>query len=325
MIRKLFFVVVILALIFSAISCGSDAKEEALAPSAAGSMTDEETPTEPGDEDMEVDTVQEEGATAAETPTEPGDEDMEVDTAQEESATVAESEFDDILTPNYYQSRDDEFRDEIDNFIFYARKERFLHPLADIKDEIEIPVSGRFGAGKGPGGNQEHHPAVDLFPVNAASEIKIYASHDGYLTTHTDLRKYRNHISIVKDIFDNDENFIGKLVTIYAHVDLDKDLNDLIDLNNQYVNKGDLISQNLYSETVGRPHLHFEIRYYRSSDSGLEEFYGAKLASNEFNLTLPSAGKWTYGYWNENIGYGYADPNNHGLNFKSILREGKRE
>ena len=299
MIRKLFLVVVILALTFSSISCGSDAKEEALAPSAPGSITRGVTPTEPSNEDMEIDTV------------------------QKESVTAAESEFNDILTPNYYQSWDDEFRDEIDNFIFYARKERFLHPLNDIKDEIEIPVNGSFGAGKGPGGNQEHHPAVDLYPINTTSEIKIYASHDGYLTTHTDLQKYRNHISIVKDIFDNDGSFIGKLVTIYAHVDLDKDLDDLIDLNNQYVNKGDLISQNLYSETLGGPHLHFEIRYYRSSDSGLEEFYGVKLASNKFNLTLPSAGKWTYGYWNENIGYGFADPSNHGLNFKSTLRQGK--
>lgn len=311
MIRKLFLVVVILALTFSSISCGSDAKEEALAPSAPGTMTRGVTPTEPSNEDVEADTVQEENATAAE------NEDVEVDTVQEESATAAEGEFDDILTPNYYQSWNDEFRDEIDNFIFYARKERLLHPLNDIKDEIEIPVSGRFGAGKGPGGNQEHHPAVDLHPVNTTSEIKIYASHDGYLTAHTDLQKYRNHIAIVKDIFDNDRNFIGKLVTIYAHLDLDKDLDDLIDLNNQYVNKGDLISQNLYSETVGGPHLHFEIRYYRSSDSGLEEFYGVKLPSNKFNLTLPSAGKWTYGYWNEDIGYGYADPGNHGLNFKS--------
>lgn len=292
MIRQLFLGVIILALTFSSISCGPDAKEEALAPTAPSSVTGGITPTEPGNEDLEVDTV------------------------QNESATTAESEFNDILTPNYYQSGNDEFRDEIDNFIFYARKEKVLHPLNDIRDEIATPVNGSFGAGKGPGGNQEHHPAVDLYPMNATSETEIYASHDGYLTTHTDSQKYRNHISIVKDILDNDGNFIGKLVTIYAHVDLGKDLDDLIDLNNQYVNKGDLISRNLYSETMGGPHLHFEIRYYRSSDSGLEEFYGSRLPGNESNLTLPSAGEWTYGYWDENIGYGYADPGNHGLNLK---------
>ncbi len=84
MIRKLFLVVVILALTFSSISCGSDAKEEALAPSAPGSMTRGVTPTEPSNEDIEV------------------------DTEQKESATAAESEFNDILTPNYYQSWNDE-------------------------------------------------------------------------------------------------------------------------------------------------------------------------------------------------------------------------
>lgn len=60
MIRQLFLGVIILALTFSSISCGPDAKEEALAPTAPSSVTGGITPTEPGNEDLEVDTVQNE-------------------------------------------------------------------------------------------------------------------------------------------------------------------------------------------------------------------------------------------------------------------------
>ncbi len=39
------------------------------------------------------------------------------------------------------------------------------------------------------------------------------------------------------------------------------------------------------------------------------EYYGWFGASPDF--TEPSAGSWSYGYWDPNIGYGYANPENY--------------
>ena len=67
---------------------------------------------------------------------------------------------------------------------------------------------------------------------------------------------------------------------------------------------------------MGGPHLHFEIRYYRENDTGYEEFYGSGTGPNaNLDFTEPSAGIWSYGFWNPDIGYGFADPRNHGLFF----------
>jgi hypothetical protein len=59
---------------------------------------------------------------------------------------------------------------------------------------------------------------------------------------------------------------IGKRVTLYVHVDLDLDEAGGLSLDGQIVKAGGLISQHLYSDTVGGPLLHFEIRYYRADD-----------------------------------------------------------
>lgn len=105
------------------------------------------------------------------------------------------------------------------------------------------------------------------------------------------------------------------MVTLYAHIDLDLDSADNLILDGQFVNKGDIISKHLYSGTLGGPHLHFEIRYYRPTDIGDEEYYGWSGGNPDF--TEPSTGSWSYGYWNPNNGYGFANPENH-LNDSSL-------
>ena len=46
-----------------------------------------------------------------------------------------------------------------------------------------------------------------------------------------------------------------------------------------------------------------------SFQTGVEVFYGTSGAP----LTMPSAGPWTYGFWNPIVGYGFGHPNHHGL------------
>ena len=67
------------------------------------------------------------------------------------------------------------------------------------------------------------------------------------------------------------------------------------------------------SGTVGGPHLHFETRYYRLGDAGDETFYGSADPFSEEKLTEPSAGQWSYGIWNPDVGYGFGHPSSHGL------------
>ena len=106
------------------------------------------------------------------------------------------------------------------------------------------------------------------------------------------------------------------MVALYGHVDLDRDESAGIDLNGQIVNKGGIILKHLYSETVGGPHLHFEIRYYRANDPGSETFYGGNSwPFGNPDFSEPSAGPWSYGYWHPSIGYGFAHAENHGLHF----------
>lgn len=68
---------------------------------------------------------------------------------------------------------------------------------------------------------------------------------------------------------------------------------------------------------MGGPHLHFEIRYYRAMEVGNEEYYGWSGGSTTF--TTPSAGSWSYGYWNPNIAYGFANPMNHLSNSSLVI------
>ncbi|MCK5741918.1 MAG: T9SS type A sorting domain-containing protein [Chlorobi bacterium] len=218
--------------------------------------------------------------------------------------------YQDMLTPQYYLSANsDSLRNEINKYVHFARLEKFGHPLADVP--YRIPANGRFGAGKGPTGTTEHHPAADMYVGNRETDVTIYAAHSGYAAVYRDVKKYRNHLSVTKDVEDDLGNVVGKIVTIYAHIDLDLDAADNVLPDGKYVNKGDIVSKHLYSETVGGPHLHFEIRFYRPGENGDEEFYSWVGPQGSDKFTEKSEGPWSYGFWDPNLGYGYGNPANH--------------
>ena len=227
--------------------------------------------------------------------------------------------FNDFLTPNYYLlDQDDIFIDEVDQFLNSVRQQQFHHPFENKKGKITTTTTttkGDFAAVKRTRFVTLHHTATDLYLQKAQTSVNIYAAHDGYISTNKNSGKYRHSLSITKDIENNDGVIIGKLVTIYAHIDLDLDESRQIWLDEQYVNKGDLISENLYAKTSGGPHLHFEIRYYRLNDDGSETFYGKGGAARNSGLTQPSAGDFKFGAWNPKVGYGFGDPKSHGLFF----------
>jgi murein DD-endopeptidase MepM/ murein hydrolase activator NlpD len=212
----------------------------------------------------------------------------------------------DMMTPAYYTG---EITSEADVFLSACRKVQMRHPLENRSGKTPdhtIPGWGNFGAGKGPTRTEQHHPAVDLHVGNRQTEVELFAAHDGVVAIVRDAPKYRHYISITKSITNETGKVLGKLVTLYGHVDLDLDAADGLKKDGQLVKAGDLISRNLYADTRGGPHLHFEIRYYRPSDSGTEEFYG-------FRQAMPGAGDWPHGRWNPECGYGYGHPESHGL------------
>ena len=222
----------------------------------------------------------------------------------------------DMITPSYYLSLTEaSFIENINQFVSFAQEDDFHHPLENEMGEIpdyEIPSNGEFGAGKGPTFTEQHHPAADLHVGDRETDVNLYAAYDGYLSTAKDSDKYRHYISLTKDILNDAGDSLGKIVTLYAHVDLDLDEAESLNMNGQFIEKGDLISRNLYSGTVGGPHLHFEIRYYRPGEAGDEVFYGFQHPDRP-NLTEPSAGIWPYGVWDPNVGYGFGNPKSHGL------------
>ena len=222
--------------------------------------------------------------------------------------TNEEGQYADMLTPEYYNSDDESaFRLELDKFIFFARKQPFAHPLEDSSGQVPTYTMKRgFGDGIGFGGTGSHHPAFDYY-VGNSTDVNLYAAHDGRVSISRDVTRYRHYLSITTDVQDSSGNILGKLVTFYAHIDLDLDTAAHLFMDGQLVKKGDVVSKHLYSGTVGGPHLHFEIRYYRASDTGFEDFYGGNVGGN----TSPSSGSWTYGYWNPSYGYGFAHPLNH--------------
>lgn len=226
-----------------------------------------------------------------------------------------DGEFEDMLTPQYYLSANGEpFRVEVNKFVHFSRELPFQHPLDDGTGQLpqySIPTKGEFGAGKGPGDTAEYHPAIDLHVGNNETNVTMYAAHDGLVAVYKDAQMYRHYLSITRDIEDDSGNILGKMVTLYAHIDLDLDSADNIILDGQYINQGDIVSKHLYSGTVGGPHLHFEIRYYRPGDMGTETFYGFSPTGGGAYLSQPSAGSWSYGYWHASFGYGYANPENH--------------
>jgi murein DD-endopeptidase MepM/ murein hydrolase activator NlpD len=222
-----------------------------------------------------------------------------------------ESQFEDMLTPEYYHSGNGSvFRNEINEYIYFARIESFLHPLKDSNgDASQYTVKRDFGDGLGLNAIVQYHPAIDMHVGNRETLVNLYAAYDGYVRTYRDAAKYRHYLSLSKDIKDTSGKILGKIVTLYAHIDLDLDSEENLLLDGKSVKQGDIVSKHLYAGTLGGPHLHFEIRYYRATDNGDEEFYGWSGGSASY--TDASAGKWLYGYWNPNIGYGFANPDNY--------------
>jgi murein DD-endopeptidase MepM/ murein hydrolase activator NlpD len=232
--------------------------------------------------------------------------------------TEAESPPLDVLTPRYYRSSEQsDFRARADRFLSRLRSEVFRHPLANDAGEIprfRVPRIGRFGAGKGPRGDTQHHAAVDFHVGTRETDVAVHAAHDGRASTFKNAPKYRHYVAITKEIRDEDGGLLGKVVTIYAHVDLDLDEADGLSVDGSLVQRGEIVSRHLYSQTRGGPHLHFEVRYYRPGDDGTEEFYGVRFPGRDnSNLTEASAGPWSYGFWNPEVGYGFADPESLGI------------
>ncbi|MGJ8640302.1 MAG: hypothetical protein ACSHYA_13015 [Opitutaceae bacterium] len=222
----------------------------------------------------------------------------------------------DFLTPDYYlASIDDPFRVQLNRFLYYAQSEPYHHPLENgsgVIPSFTIPAPGVFGAGKGPTGTSQHHTAADLHVGNSQTDVLMYAAHGGYVQTYKEVSPYRDYLSISKPVIASNGELLGMLVTLYAHIDLDL---DQLDLDGQYIQKGALVSEHLYSDTAGGPHLHFEIRYYRANELGTEDFYGFVGPSGSTVLTQASAGPWSYGFWAPRIGYGNGNPISHGLDF----------
>ena len=147
-----------------------------------------------------------------------------------DSSDNEDDSYQDILTPGYYNStKNDSFIIEVNSFLDKVRMLEFHHPLENNSGQIpsfSVPANGEFGAGKGPTGTSEHHPATDLHIGNGETNVILYAAHGGFVTTVKDAEKYRQYLSITKEVLDDSGQFIGKLVTLYAHIDLDLDEED---------------------------------------------------------------------------------------------------
>lgn len=205
----------------------------------------------------------------------------------------------DMLTPEYYESKTSDFREEVNKFLYFAHASQFANPYGDnadyvVRREFTDPM---------PNGSQ-NHPATDMHPSDGGATIDVYAAHSGRATLFMGAPKYRDYIAVSTDVTDGDGTVIGQIVTIHAHLELTQPYI----ADGTVVAKGDLIQEVLYEETRGGPHLHFEIRYYRAGDDGTEDFYGGPTGPN----TAPSANGFL-GYWDPTAGYGFGNPANHGL------------
>jgi len=239
-------------------------------------------------------------------------------TAADQKADPAPGQKPDMLTPAYCASGpSNAFKAAVDRFVSSARKEIFHHPLQAKSDQTpsyRVHDWGSFGAGKPPWRKVQHHAAADIKVNGGETEVALFAAHDGRVTTFRDEPKYRHYLAITKEVMDEDGENLGKLVTLYGHIDLDLNEADGLSLDGKQIRKGELVSRHLYAETKGGPHLHFEVRYYRPGDLGHESFYGlVPPNSAHHELSEASAGPWTLGHWNPDIGYGYGDPHNYGI------------
>jgi len=230
--------------------------------------------------------------------------------ADDDDEIIEERLYANMLTPAYYLSTTNtSFKTELNQFMSMAEQTAFSHPLGAEESRPNFVVKSKFGDEKGAGPATQYHPAIDIYIGNAVTNVNLYAVHEGIVTTARDVEKYRQYVAVTKEIKDSNNELLGKLVTLYAHIDLDLDASENLIEEGAFVSKGTLISKNLYANTVGGPHLHVEVRYYRATDIGNEEFYGASSST----FTQTSEGDWDYGFWNPDVGYGYANPKNHQL------------
>lgn len=218
----------------------------------------------------------------------------------------------DFISPDYYNAtKDDSIREAINEILYRSRRDGLHHPLQG-KTLPNYTIFRDFCDVVGRNPNYQYHPARDFYVENKATEVGIYASHDGIVDTCTSIARYRHNISITKTIFNDKGIELAKLTTVYAHVDLD--LNTIKLTAGDSVKRGDIICSHLYSGTMGGPHLHFEIRFYDKTAKGLEDFYA-------WNFNTPSAGPWQYGKWDTSIGIAYGNPSNYITNSTTVLSD----
>jgi len=233
----------------------------------------------------------------------------------------------DMLNPQYYNSsKSSSFRKEVNKFVHFARDQyQMMDPLY-YSDSYT--VSSEFMEDRG----SKLHAGVDLAPLPGEyvsySDWQAYdmpeewgywvnAAHDGYMKVRRELQGYGQSIYISDTVFDDRNKAIGKVTTVYGH--LDKDYMDEYagwDNEGDYVNEGYEIGYMGNTGTSSGAHLHFEIRYYKPGANGTETYYGSTSAggrsrdgSHNYN------GVAFKGYWNDSYGYGYGNPTNHGLPF----------
>jgi hypothetical protein len=218
-------------------------------------------------------------------------------------------QYQDLLTPAYYNAPNgDPFREEVNKYVYFARQIPFQHPFANSNgDTPNLVITRAFGSVVGQSANTEYHNAKDMkVQGNNDTIVALFASIDGVINTYRNDSKFRDYLSITKNVIDSSGTSLGKIVVIYAHIDLNLDSLDNRNLNGLVINRGDTVSKHLYAETAGSAHLHYEIRYYRNSEIGTEDYYGKPSGFPSF--TDPSNGPWSHGEWNPNLGYGFADP-----------------
>ena len=147
-----------------------------------------------------------------------------------------------MLTPAYYDGG--AMSREADAFLAACQTVQMKHPLQNPKGRIlayDAPRWGSFGAGKGPTRAEQHHPATDLKVGGGQTDVELFAAYDGVVAIFRDAPKYRHYISITKIITDKDGKELGKLVTLYAHVELDLDEADGLLMDGKTVKAGDLL------------------------------------------------------------------------------------
>ena len=224
----------------------------------------------------------------------------------------------DMLTPAYYAAEPTStLRSEINRFVHFAHRMSTNHPLSDgtgVTPAYRTPSQGEFGAHKGTEIFTQHHPAIDLYVGGRQTAVALYAAHDGRVATFRDIEKYRHLLTLTTEIRDDAGALLGRMVTFYGHIDLDLDEAAGLLMDGAIVRAGDLLSRHLYAGTMGGPHLHYEIRYYRPNDTPGTDFYGGNTGPmGNPSFTLSAAEPWPFGAWHPEHGYGFGNPANHGI------------